>query len=486
LEENGTVTAEERGNMSRRLVLRAVLFVVPLLTLAAWLYLQPGDRLFSPQRSSLSARGLVYNPDDLTVLAERSLNAELGRKAGRLDPPALTNPAEFNALLDADPPLAERYFLEYPHLAELVSRVPWKLHGELPPVPTAVADADSDAIVVHQPRNPDELRLWSAFAWATRFYACLMTACLLALMLLLERGYGPNTGLWGTAALLVLPGALFFSLNRYDILPALLTAVALACVGRGRLTASAVALALAALLKVYPVLLAPLVLRYVATDWRRGLGWCAAFGLTLLVGGGWPLLVGQDLVAVLGPYRFQLSREGQPFMMMLYGWVLPGGLASGMAGKVFRLGTVAAALALFCWRRPGGLASVVRRGAVVVILFANLSVFYSPQWIIWFSPLLLPLVRLHRRLAWGVIALDLVTYLTYPVYSSLSLAPHRVAWLVGEGHAEAVLYAVRVALIYARFAALAFLLWTLLRAEYGRGRAAVEESPQAAGELQPV
>jgi hypothetical protein len=48
--------------MSRRTVLRAVLFAVPLLTLVAWLYLQPGDRLFTPARSSLSARGLVSTP----------------------------------------------------------------------------------------------------------------------------------------------------------------------------------------------------------------------------------------------------------------------------------------------------------------------------------------------------------------------------------------------------------------------------------------
>ena len=36
-----------------------------------------------------------------------------------------------------------------------------------------------DAIVAHQPRNEAEAHIWSRFAWIIRFYACLMTACLL-------------------------------------------------------------------------------------------------------------------------------------------------------------------------------------------------------------------------------------------------------------------------------------------------------------------
>jgi hypothetical protein len=449
-----------------------LIFLLPPLALAGWIYLQPEDRLFLPRQSGTSARGLLYHVDDMTAVATRSLNAELGRKAGRLDGPRPLTAEEFNAQLDADPPLADRYFLEYPHITLLVFRLPWMLQGELPAVPPAVADGDYETIVRHQPRNEDERRLWQSYVWTTRFYVCLMTACLLALMLLVRWGYEPSTGLRGGAVLLVLPAALYFSINRYDILPAFMTAAALACVGRRWFVASAVALALAALLKVYPVLLAPLVLRYVGTDWRRALSWCAAFGITLVAGAGWPLLVGEDLESILGPFRFQFGRDGEPFQMALYGWVLPAGLESGLDGKVFRLGTIAAALVLFCWRRPPTLASVLRRGAVVVILFASVNVFYSPQWIIWFSPLLVPLVGRQRSLAWGVVALDLITYLSYPVWAFLYMSPNRIADFVPGVQPETAIHAAMVVLVYARFVALAVLVFLLLRAEWREVRAA--------------
>jgi hypothetical protein len=62
------------------------------------------------------------------------------------------------------------------------------------------------------------------------------------------------------------------------------------------------------------------------------------------------------------------------------------------------------------------LASLLRRGALVLLVFTSLAVFYSPQWIIWFAPLLLPLVGRDRRIGWGVASLDLLTYLTFPLW----------------------------------------------------------------------
>jgi hypothetical protein len=152
--------------------------------------------------------------------------------------------------------------------------------------------------------------------------------------------------------------------------------------------------------------------------------------------------------------------------MTLYGWVLPAGLTSGLASKLFRLGVVSAVLGACCWRRPPTLASVLRRGAVLVIVFASLSVFYSGQWILWFSPLLLPLVRRHRALGWGVAALDVITYLTYPVWSSLVLSPYRIAWLLPEGAAPGAIQAALGVLVYARFVVLGFLVYSLVRGEF--------------------
>jgi hypothetical protein len=52
---------------------------------------------------------------------------------------------------------------------------------------------------------------------------------------------------------------------------------------------------------------------------------------------------------------------------------------------------------------------------MVLIVFSSLAVFYSPQWILWFAPFLLPLAAKHRRLIGPIVALDVVTYLTFPV-----------------------------------------------------------------------
>jgi hypothetical protein len=50
----------------------------------------------------------------------------------------------------------------------------------------------------------------------------------------------------------------------------------------------------------------------------------------------------------------------------------------------------------------------------MLIVFVTLPVFYSPQWVLWLMPLLLPLARRRPRLVGLVVALDLVTYLNWP------------------------------------------------------------------------
>ena len=61
------------------------LVVVPCLMLATWLWLAPSDRMVAPpNRYYLPA--LVYDEFDLSAMALRGLNAELGRQAGVIRP----------------------------------------------------------------------------------------------------------------------------------------------------------------------------------------------------------------------------------------------------------------------------------------------------------------------------------------------------------------------------------------------------------------
>jgi hypothetical protein len=428
--------------------------VVPTVYLAYVLAVQPADRLGPPAAGAWAPDGL-YDDFDFAAMAQRGLNASLGRLAGRWDCPEQQNSLdEFNAWLDAGPqPRLPRYFLEYPHAALLLFRIPF-LFFEDANVPAAVLDGGYGNLILHQPRDDGERRLWSRLRWATRFYMTTMIACQLALVALLRRGYGTGGRLASDGLLLLLPGAIYFIAYRFDIVPALLMALSLACLGRRRIVASAVFLGAACMIKVYPVLLAPLVLRYLWRDRRERWVWLGAFAATVgtfllppLVASGWE--------AVWAPYRFQLSREPQSWTA--YGYLLPASLGQNdSGGSAFRFCCMAWTVAALSWRPIPNLSVLLRRGAVVLIVFVSLAVFYSPQWIVWLAPLLLPLAPGRRGLTGLIVALDLVTFLTWPLRPDLWY--EQTTWISAEV-GQMVLHTA----LYGRFAVLAALAVVLLR-----------------------
>jgi hypothetical protein len=411
----------------RRLV-RWLPFLLPPLALVLVVWLQPEDHMGAcPDRAPWVGK-LVYDDWDWSAVALRGLNASLGRNAGLADPP-LPSEGEFCAGLDdSDLPLNDRYYLEYPQAATWLFRLPYLVRPMN--APAALCDAHYGNILFHQPRNDAERALWRELRHAVQCYAALMVVCLLLLMAVLRLGYEPGGGLSGPVWLLVLPGALYFTLNRFDVLPALLTALSLACLGRRWLNASALFLAAATVVKVYPVLLAPLVFRYLWADRRAALTWAAAYGAGASAFLLLPLVT-TDWEAIAGPYRVQLSRD--PLWPTLYGTVLPRSLANNDAlGRGFRFGVLALVMAAILLPRPPDLTSVLRRGAAAVIVFAGLSVFSSPQWFLWFIPLLAPLAARHWSVLLLVVALDLVTYLLFPIASDAAYT----RWAMASNYRE--------------------------------------------------
>src|SRR5207253_1601165 len=92
--------------------------------------------------------------------------------------------------------------------------------------------------------------------------------------------------------------------------------------------------------------------------------------------------------------------------------------------------------------RPPTVASVLRRCGIVLVVFVNLAVFWSPQWILWFLPIVVPLAG---RRWWPIvvtIGLDLVNYLTFPIRNWLWVPPEddpaRQEWFNWTG--DALLY----------------------------------------------
>jgi hypothetical protein len=407
-------------------------FLFPILYLALILGLQPAGDLMDSRVAPELGR-LVYDDYDMTAYALRGLNASLGRTAGRTDDPPYLGREQFNALLSEETsqtPLRDSYFLEYPHAALLIFRLGYWLaplpEGVHPPA--AVLDGSHRDLVEHRPENEREKLLWRGFRRVIRVYVVIMIGCLLALMGVLGRGYEAGGG-WAVeregkqmdraswrappCTLLLLPAALYFSANRFDIVPALFMALALACLGRDRIVASALCLGVATVIKIYPGLVAILMIRYVSADRRKAATWTGAYVLTLLaflLPTIWQL--GWD--ATLAPYRFQLSRPMDG--LSLYGTVLPSCLGENtLLGTVFRLGSVAATLAWLMWSRPVDLSGLLRRGAMILLVFVALQVFYSPQWIVWLLPLLVPLAAAQPSLKWTMAGLDLVTFATFPI-----------------------------------------------------------------------
>jgi hypothetical protein len=138
------------------------------------------------------------------------------------------------------------------------------------------------------------------------------------------------------------------------------------------------------------------------------------------------------------PYRIQLAREYESGWT-LYEYVFPKFLAKpDWIGKVFRLGGVLLIVLMLCWTRPKDVQSVLARGLVAVIAFIAVQLFFSPQWLLWLLPFLVPLAALDRRILWLAVGLDVVTYLSFPI--AFDTGGHPAAWML------------RVPLVYARAA----------------------------------
>jgi hypothetical protein len=225
-------------------------------------------------------------------------------------------------------------------------------------------------------------------------------------------------------------------LTRYDLWPAALAAAALAalCAGRDRLSLALLGLAVSA--KVYPVVLAPLVVAHV---WRRrgareavvaagiGLGVAAAIFVpfvALAPDGMWDTIVRQTtrplqiesvgsavLIGAHHLFGLGLRLETSHGSQNLAG-SLPDAVGAAESAVV-----LAGLVALWLWfaRRPRDRETLVRASAAAVCLFVAFGKVLSPQYLLWLIPLV-PLVRGRRGfVAGGLFAAALVlTQLWFP------------------------------------------------------------------------
>ena len=261
-------------------------------------------------------------------------------------------------------------------------------------------------------------------AWPVPSFAAWMSVPVLAGYIATWRVKGPGAAFAYLA--LLGAGAIATVITRFDILPALLTVVALWCAQRGRWTAAHLLLVAGALLKLYPLALLPLFLlaqRRETGSLRGPLRSAIPAALLLLVGVAIPwLLCGPGSIAFLTGFAVQRPAELESTPAVL-AWALAGGqtvLAFGEVGfagpAVGFLTAACAALLVVVYAAllvrvgrgtlPLGRASLVTVAAIVVLNKA-----FSAQYLIW----LIPLVASEEGLTPAWFAVAALTTLAYPV-----------------------------------------------------------------------
>jgi uncharacterized membrane protein len=220
------------------------------------------------------------------------------------------------------------------------------------------------------------------------------------------------------AHLMLLPGPLYFTSNRFDIVASFFVLLAFWYLQKGRNAATGVCLGVAVLTKWYPVVLLPLCLSYVYRRDRR-FGWplLTAFAVTC-VAIVLPSLVGAGLRAVLRPYAFHAGRGLEmvslPALLHLYvvqwlGVTVPPRLVS-----ILCLGGVLLAVGASVRARVDSTERVVSWSVVIIASALLVSTVWSPQWMLWLLPLMILSARTTGDVL-TVVAYGVIAYLVFPL-----------------------------------------------------------------------
>jgi hypothetical protein len=265
-------------------------------------------------------------------------------------------------------------------------------------------------------------------------FALVMLVMLATIYLVLMR----LAGRWTACAflLLLLAGGWGTALGRFDLFPAALTLLALLCAERARWNYAFALLALAALAKIYPILLLPAFLiaqqrRYTGKwfTWRRWLApglflaLCSSVTVVSLLlsvagtlaplsyFGNRPIQVESVsssllwLAHTLGgyPLTFGFSFGSRNMFSPLSPLVATGGTALLVAGLLYTL-----------WLQWRGKITLAMSSLLILLVIIYTGKVFSAQYLIWIAPIIAYVSRGERRwlLGWG--SISLVTTLIYP------------------------------------------------------------------------
>ncbi len=248
------------------------------------------------------------------------------------------------------------------------------------------------------------------------------------------------------AALLLLPASLYFSFWRFDVLPAVLMALLVWSVMREKYGLAFYLLAAATAAKLYPaVFFIPLLMhigsrRLPGAEMRRVvralaimiLASAAAVAVLVFISGSGFLL---DTLVMHLARKFELGSLAAVIITALSALLVPAGIGLRGVPLVLVLLQWAALVVLLFRGRLRGQAGFIRGCLFILMPMIMFNRFYSQQWVLWITPLYLPVARKRELIALAVF--DLMNFLQFPILFGVD--PYGAAFTVSTLVRSAVL-----------------------------------------------
>jgi hypothetical protein len=253
------------------------------------------------------------------------------------------------------------------------------------------------------------------------FFSILMALCLAITTTLVYQERPDRKYL---AFLMFLPASIYFTHNRYDIVPAMFTLLSVVTLVKGRFHLASFLLAISVMFKWYPVVLLPIYLSHYYTthkriNWRMIGVFAGTVGLIIL-----PTLLISGMDGFLVPYRFHLdrgvNRESIVFLFVLL--LTAGGIFDQVIEAILYYGFLllqVTASAISMLGEIKNRTTILAWASVAILSFMFFAKYYSPQWLLWILPFLILRIKTRRDIVL-IILFDLLTYLKFPLAFDLA------------------------------------------------------------------
>ncbi|MFH1565160.1 MAG: hypothetical protein ABIC82_04935 [bacterium] len=218
--------------------------------------------------------------------------------------------------------------------------------------------------------------------------------------------------------LLFLPSVIYFTFNRFDIFPALLVQISLLLFFTKKYKSSFFVVGLAILAKWYAFLLLPILFIYLKDriSKKKIYNLFLILFFTIII----PFFITlycRGLLSVFEPYIFHSMRGKEPGSLYA---LVPNFY---MIKYIFIFLQFIGIFFVLLKAKIQNYKDIINWSAVLIMVFILFCPIFSPQWIIWFLPLLV-LTADTKKLVFLIIFYDLINYLQFPILHNINYSSY--------------------------------------------------------------